>query len=95
LEKVRDLQTPDEREAEDLKVGKFYQDKGDWNAAYLRYKDAVKYQADDPDAHFSLAEVAVKLNKRDEAIAEYKATLTLDASDKQIKAAKKALAELK
>jgi Tetratricopeptide repeat len=95
LEKVRDLQTPDEREAEDLKVGKFYQDKGDWDAAYLRYKDAVKYQPDDPDAHFFLAETALKLNKRDEAIAEYKTTLTLDASDKQIKVAKKALAELK
>jgi hypothetical protein len=94
LEKVRDLQTPDEREAEDIKVGKFYQDKGDWNAAYFRYKDAVKTQADDPDAHFYLAEVALKLNKRDEAIAEYKTTLTLDASDKQIKAAKKALADL-
>jgi Tetratricopeptide repeat len=95
LEKVRDLQTPDEREAEDLKVGKFYQDKGDWNAAYMRYKDAVKYQPDDPDAHFFLAETALKLNKRDEAISEYKATLALDASDKQMKLAKKALAGLK
>jgi tetratricopeptide (TPR) repeat protein len=94
LAKPQNLQTDDEREAEDLTVARFYRDKGDLNAAYLRSKDAVKHLPDDPDAHFLLAEIAQKLNKRDEAIAEYKTTLKLDASDKQIKSANKALAQL-
>ncbi len=94
LAKPQNLQTDDEREAEDLNVARFYRDKGDLNAAYLRSKDAVQHLPDDPDAHFLLAEIAQKLNKRDEAVAEYKATLKLDASDKQIKSAHKALAQL-
>jgi predicted TPR repeat methyltransferase len=50
---------------------------------------------DDPEAHFALAEVAVKLGKRDEAIAEYNACLKLDPVDKEAKAARKELAKLK
>jgi Tetratricopeptide repeat len=42
-----------------------------------------------------LAEIAQKLNKRDEAIAEYNACLKLDPSEKQVKDARKALARLK
>ena len=94
LPKVRDLQTDEEREAEDITVARFYRDHGNWNAAYLRSKDAVQHQPSDPDAHLLLAESAQKLNKRDEAIAEYNAMLKLDASEDQIKAAHKALARL-
>ena len=94
LAKPQNLQTDDEREAEDLNVARFYRDRGNWNAAYQRSKDAVQHQSDDPDAHLLLAETAEKLNKRDEAIAEYKAILTLDSSDAQLKAARKALARL-
>lgn len=88
------LQTQDEREAEDLDVAHFYMDQGDLAGAYLRGKDAVTTRPDDPDAHFLLAEIANKLNKRDEAIAEYNACLKLDATDKQIKDSRKALAKL-
>ena len=88
------LQTPDERVAEDLDVAHFYTQTGDLEGAYLRSKDAVKTEPDDPDAHFALAEIAAKLNKADEAIAEYNACLKLDASDKQIKESRKALARL-
>jgi hypothetical protein len=88
------LQSPDEREAEDLKVAKFYQGSGDLAGAYLRTQDAVKTIPDDPDAHFALAEIAVKLGKREEAIAEYNACLKLDPTDKQLKNAHKALEKL-
>ena len=88
------LQNADEREAEDLSVAKFYTDSGDLQGAYLRSQDAVKTAPEDPDAHFALADAAQRLNKRDEAIAEYKACLKLDPSDKEAKAARKALARL-
>jgi hypothetical protein len=89
------LQTADEREAEDLDVAHFYVQSGDLQGAYLRSQDAVKTAPDDPDAHFALAEIAQKLNKRDVAIAEFNAVLKLDATDKQAKDARKALARLK
>lgn len=88
------LQTADEREQEDLSVAHYYTQTGDLQAAYLRSQDAVKTAPDDPDAHFALAQVAQKLNKRDEAIAEYKACLKLDASDKEVKESHKALEKL-
>jgi hypothetical protein len=88
------LQTQEEREAEDLSVAHFYIQTGNIQGAYLRGQDAVKTAPNDPDAHFALAEIAQKLNKRDEAIAEYKACLKLDASDKEVKDARKALARL-
>lgn len=80
---------------EDLKVARFYRDKGDFNASYIRSKDAVKSIPDDPEAHLLLAQAALKLKKRDEAIAEFNATLKLDPSDSQKKDATRALAELK
>jgi Tetratricopeptide repeat len=89
------LLTPEEREAEDLDIAQFYTHTGDLQGAYLRSQDAVKMVPDDPDAHFALAEIALKLNKRDEAINEYTAVLKFDPSDKQAKAARKELARLK
>jgi tetratricopeptide (TPR) repeat protein len=89
------LQSADEREAEDLSVAHFYIGSGDLQGAYLRSQDAVKTAPDDPDAHFALAEIALKLNKPDEAVAEYNACLKLDPTDKQAKESRKALAKLK
>ncbi len=89
------LQSNDEREAEDLDVAHFYIERGNLQGAYLRSQDAVKTAPDDPDAHFALAEAALKLGKRDEALAEYSACLKLDPEDKEAKAARKELAKLK
>jgi len=94
LPKVQNLQSDEERATEDLNVAKFYEQSGDLNAAYLRVKDAVKYQPNDPDTHFALAHVAQKMNKRDEAIAEFNAYLKLDPDGLKIKQAQKALAQL-
>ncbi len=89
------LQSTEEREAEDLDIAHYYTQTGNLQGAYLRSKDAVTLVPNDADAHFALAETALKLNKRDEAVAEYSACLKLDASDKEIKESRKALARLK
>ena len=89
------LQSPDEREQEDLDVAHFYIQSGDLQGAYLRSQDAVKTAPDDPDAHFALAEIALKLNKKDVAVAEYNACLKLDPTENEMKDARKALARLK
>jgi tetratricopeptide (TPR) repeat protein len=94
LPKVEKLQTDEDRAAEDLKVSKFYEDAGNLNAAYLRAQDAVKSLPNDPETHFALAHVAQKLEKREEAIAEYSAYLKLDPDGLRIKQAHKALEQL-
>jgi Tetratricopeptide repeat len=88
------LQSDDEREAEDLDVAHFYTQTGDLQGAYLRTQDAVKIAPDDPDAHFALAEIARKLDKREEAIAEYNTCLKLDPDPNEAGAARKAVARL-
>jgi hypothetical protein len=94
LPKVQKLQSDEDRAAEDLNVAKFYEGKGNLNAAYLRTKDAVKSQPNDPETHFALAQLARKMQKRDEAIAEFNAYLKLDPDGLKIDAARKALSQL-
>jgi hypothetical protein len=89
-----DAQTPSEREQEDLSVAAFYQDDANYKGAYVRAQDAVSIAADDPDAHFALAEAARRLGKLDEAETQYKKCLTLDPVPKEKKAAEKALKEM-
>jgi len=78
-----------------LTVAKFYMSRGNFQGAYLRAKDAVKVQPDDPDGHWALADVADKMGKKDEAAVEYAAYLKLDPEGDHVKAAKGALAKLK
>ena len=94
LPKVEKVQSPEDRAAEDLSVAKFYEGRGNLNAAYLRTKDAVTVQPDDPETHYALAEIARKMQKREEAIAEFNTYLKLDPDGLNIKAARKALSQL-
>jgi hypothetical protein len=87
-------QTDDQRVDEDLRVAKFYSDSGNLQGAYLRAKDAVKIQPDYSETRFALAQIAQKMKKKDEAIAEYKAYLSLDPNGERKKAVVKALGEL-
>lgn len=91
LPKVQHVQSDDERVDEDLRVAKFYLHDENLSGAYLRAKDAVKIQPDYSDTHFTLAQVAEKMKKKDEAIAEYQAYLKLDPSGDKAKAAQRAL----
>jgi tetratricopeptide (TPR) repeat protein len=94
LPKVEKLQSDEDRVDEDLKVARFYENKGDLNAAYLRVRDAVKALPSDSESHYELARIAQKLNKQDEAIAEYSAYLKLEPDGLNIKQAQKALDQL-
>jgi hypothetical protein len=94
LPKVKRVQTDDERVDEDLSVAKFYMHDENYQGAYLRAKDAVSIQPEYSAAHFALAEIAQKMKKKDEAIAEFQTYLKLDPDGEKAKPAKKALAEL-
>jgi hypothetical protein len=95
LPKVKRVQSDDERVDEDLYIAKFYLHDENYQGAYLRAKDAVSIQPDYSATHFALAEVAQKMKKKDEAIAEYQTYLKLDPDGEKAKDARKALAELK
>jgi tetratricopeptide (TPR) repeat protein len=94
LPKVKRVQTDDERVDEDLYVAKFYMRDDNLPGAYLRAKDAVSIQPDYSAAHFALGEIAQKMKKKDEAIAEFQIYLKLDPEGEKAKAAQKALADL-
>jgi len=82
------------RAEEDQRVADFYAKDGNYAGAYLRYKDAVAFSPDDPNAHFGLAEMARKQGKKPEAIEQYNAYLKVDPQGKHTKEVRKALAEL-
>jgi tetratricopeptide (TPR) repeat protein len=94
LPKPKHIQSDDERVDEDLSVAKFYMRDENYQGAYLRAQDAVKIQPDYSATHFALAQIAEKMKKKDEAIAEYETYLKLDPDGEKAKDAKKALAEL-
>ena len=94
LPKVEKLQTDEDRVDEDVRVAHFYEGKGDLNAAYLRLRDAVKTLPTDSESHYELARIAEKLNKKDEAIAEYSSYLKIEPDGRNIKRAQKALDDL-
>ncbi len=86
--------SPDEQEADDVQVAGFYQNDGNFLAAYQRAKEAVGLVADDPAAHLALADAARKLGKLDEAKTHYAKVLSLDPVPKVRKPAEKALKEM-
>ncbi len=94
LPKVQRVQTDDERVDEDLRVAKFYMRDDNLPGAYLRAKDAVKVQPDYSAGHFALGEIAQKMKKKDEAVAEYQTYLKLDPAGEKAKAARLALEQL-
>ena len=85
---------PETREAEDLQISHYYMTTGNYLAAYLRAKDALKTIPDDPLAHFAIAESAQKLKKTDEAVSEFELYLKLDPDGEKAKAAERALDEI-
>lgn len=93
--KVVKPQSDTDRVDEDLSIAKYYVQSGNKMGAYLRAKDAVKIQPDYPEAHFALGEAAKRLNKKEEAVAEFTAYLKLSPDGEKSKAAEKALEDLK
>ncbi len=77
-----------------MRVAKFYYNRDNFVAAYMRSKDAVKTEPDYAPTHFSLAQAAEKMKKLEEAKAEYNTYLKLSPEGDYAKAARKALAAL-
>ncbi len=87
--------SPEDRVSDDLEVAKFYRDRGNFQAAYLRAKDATKLMPEDAETHFALAQAAEKLKRKDEAVAEYALYLKLDPAGQNTSAAQRALSQLR
>jgi hypothetical protein len=82
------------RIADDLKVGNFYRNDGNWMGWYLRMKDAVDHDPENEEAHWGMAQAAEKLKKTDEAKAHYEEYLRLDPEGDHAKDAAQALKAL-
>ena len=79
---------------EDLNVGGYYLESGNFAGAYLRFKDATTLAPENMDAIFGLAESARHLKRRDEALANYQLFLQVVSSGSKVKDARKAVAAL-
>jgi tetratricopeptide (TPR) repeat protein len=79
---------------EDLNVGGYYLESGNFAGAYLRFKDATNLAPENMDAIFGLAESARHLKRRDEALANYQLFLQVVPSGSKVKDARKAVAAL-
>ena len=79
---------------EDLNVGGYYLESGNYAGAYLRFKDATTLAPENMDAIFGLAESARHLKRRDEALANYQLFLQVVPSGSKVKDARKAVASL-
>ena len=79
---------------EDVQVGTYYLQSGDYPGAYSRFKEATELHPESTDAIFGLAEAARHLHKNDEALENYKLFLDIVPSGSKAKDARKALASL-
>ncbi|MHB1699027.1 MAG: hypothetical protein ACYCSN_02650 [Acidobacteriaceae bacterium] len=82
------------RAEKDDDVADFYNKRGNYEGAYLRYQDAVHFNPDDEAAQYGLAEMALKLGHTQEAIDHYRAYLKMAPSGSKAKDAEKAIKRL-
>jgi tetratricopeptide (TPR) repeat protein len=81
--------------AKDVEVGDFYFKRKNYIAAEARYRDALLYKENDAVATYRLAACLEKMDRSDEAIAEYESYLKILPSGPEAPAAKKAIEHLK
>jgi tetratricopeptide (TPR) repeat protein len=58
--------------AQDMDVGKFYMDKGDWDAAITRFEDAIRLRSNFAKPREMMAEAYEKKGDKQEAVRYYK-----------------------
>lgn len=78
----------------DTQVGRFYLQSGDYKGAYDRFAEAVRIDPGNADAVFGLADAAQRLNRRDEAIQNYRLYLAALPDGPHAKEVRKALKEM-
>jgi tetratricopeptide (TPR) repeat protein len=79
---------------ENLDVGSFYLEKGDWKAAQLRFAAAFGLDNENPNAVWGLAEAERHERMYKEAAAHYQLFLSYDPDGPHGKAARKGLEEV-
>jgi tetratricopeptide (TPR) repeat protein len=82
------------RAAEDVRVGRFYLQTGEYRGAYERLKDATVFDHENVEAIFWLAEAARKMKQLPEAEQNYLLYLSANPEGPNARAAKKALNEI-
>lgn len=81
--------------AKDIEVGDFYFKRKNYKAAEDRYREALYYKDNDAIATYHLAECLEKLDRPDEARAQYESYLKILPYGPEAENAKKAIARLK
>lgn len=81
--------------AKDIEVGDYYFKRKNYVGAESRYREALKYKDNDADATYKLALCLEKMNRPDEAQAEYESYLKILPYGPQAPEAKKAIERLK
>jgi tetratricopeptide (TPR) repeat protein len=79
---------------QDLDVGTYYLQSGNYVAAYARFKEAATLHPENADAMFGLAEAARHLKKNDEAMENYRLYLDVVPSGGKSRDARKGIAML-
>ncbi len=77
-----------------VEVGDYYFEKGSYQAALLRYRDAAEQKAGDAAVHVRLGRVYEKFNDRLQAIKEYEIAEKLAAPEQWTQEARAAMARL-
>jgi tetratricopeptide (TPR) repeat protein len=78
----------------DLKIGDFYSKKGNYRAAVGRYLEATKWNPSFAEAYSKLGRAREKLNQPAEALEAYRKYVELETDAKQVREARKRIAEL-
>ena len=78
----------------DKQVAEVYWGQGNWEGAYLRYRDAVRINAQDAEALYGLAEAEGRLGRNVSARQHYLDYIGLQKDGRKAQAARKALLHL-
>lgn len=79
---------------DDVRVGEFYMNRGDYKGAYERFKEASQVDPGSAEAVFNLAQAARKMNRNDEAVQNYQIYLDALPNGPRAKDARKGLRDL-
>jgi tetratricopeptide (TPR) repeat protein len=89
-----DVPVNPKRVKQDQSVARYYWNLKDWEGAYLRYKDALRFGPDNPDTLYGLAEAEAKLGKNISARQHYEQYLKVAPGGSKARDVAKAISKL-